>query len=202
MFDLSFIQLVMRAIGTVVVVTLMGFSVAGFARLLGDKGTAYDGKLTLNPFVHVDIFGLFGGTIGRGGWTRPIAIDPAAGRMGRATPVIVALLTMAAIFLFGRLVLLALPWVAAYWPASSAAFVDATIRMTADIAAWTLAINIIPIPPLLGGYLLLSLAPDAHGWLVRRHLYVSIVLAVLVVLAYQSLPATPFGELARLLGAR
>lgn len=202
MFDLSFQQLVMRAIATVVVVTFMGFSVAGFARLLGDKGTVYDGKLTLNPFVHIDIFGLLGGTVGRAGWTRPIEIDPAAGRMGRATPVIVAVLTMAAIFLLGNLVLLALPWVATNWPASSAAFVDATIRMTADVAAWTLALNIIPIPPLLGGYLLASLAPDAHGWLVKRHLYISIVLAVLVILTYRSLPATPFGELARLLGAR
>ena len=58
MFDLSFLQLLTRAIATIVVLALMGFCVAGFARLLGDRGPAYDGKLTLNPFVHMDIFGL------------------------------------------------------------------------------------------------------------------------------------------------
>ncbi|AEQ52080.1 hypothetical protein [Pelagibacterium halotolerans] len=202
MFDLSFLQLLTRAIATIVVLTLMGFSVAGFARLLGDRGPAYDGKLTLNPFVHVDIFGLLSGMVARTGWIRPVAVDPAGGRLGRATPVVVALLTMAAIFLFGRLVLLALPWVATSWPTSSAAFTDATIRMMADVAGWTLALNIIPIPPFLGGYLLLALAPGAYQWLVRRHLYVSIVLTVLAVLTYRSLPATFFGDLARLLGAR
>ena len=202
MFDLSFLQLLTRAIATIVVLALMGFCVAGFARLLGDRGPAYDGKLTLNPFVHMDIFGLFAGTVGRVGWVRPIAIDPAKGRIGRATPVVVALLSMAAVFFFGRLVLLALPWVATSWPTSSAAFTDATIRMMADVAAWTLAINIIPVPPLLGGYLLFTLAPGAHQWLVKRHLYVSIALTVVIVLTYPSLPATPFGDLARFLGAR
>lgn len=202
MFDLSFLQLLTRAIATIVVLALMGFCVAGFARLLGDRGPAYDGKLTLNPFVHMDIFGLLAGTVGRVGWVRPIAIDSAKGRIGRATPVVVALLSMAAVFFFGRLVLLALPWVATSWPSSSAAFTDATIRMMADVAAWTLAINIIPIPPLLGGYLLFALAPGAHQLLVKRHLYVSIALTVVIVLIYPSLPATPFGDLARFLGAR
>ena len=202
MFDLSFLQLLSRAIATILVLALMGLCFAGFARLLGDRGPGHDGKLTINPFVHVDVFALLSGMVGRVGWIRPIAIDATAGRLGRATPVAVALLTMAAIFLFGRLVLLALPWVATSWPTSSAAFTDATIRVMADVAAWTLAINIIPIPPFLGGYLLLALAPNAHQWMVKRHLYVSIALAVIVVLTYRSLPATFFGDLARIFGAR
>ncbi|WP_417582796.1 hypothetical protein [Pelagibacterium sp.] len=202
MFDLSFVQILTRAIAAALVLALMGFSLAGFARLLGDKGAVHDGKLTINPLVHVDAFGLLAAIAGRVGWVRPIAISPNAGRLGKATPVVVAVLTMAAILVFGRLILLALPWVAASWPTSSAAFVDATIRMTADVAAWTVAINIIPVPPLLGGYLLLTIAPDIHGWLVKRHLYISIGLAVLIVLTYRSFPATPFGDLARFLGAR
>lgn len=202
MFDLSFLQILSRAIAIVVVLTVMGFSVAGFARLLGDKGTAYDGKQTLNPLVHIDIFALIAGVAGRVGWIRPIAIDPGKTRGGRAGPVLVAIAAMAVVFVFGRIVLLVLPWVATSWPASSAAFVGATIRDIADTAAWTLAVNVIPVPPLLGGYLLQALAPAAHAWLVKRHLWVSIGLLVIVVLTYRSLPGTVLGDLADILVAR
>lgn len=202
MFDLSFLQILARAIAIVVVLTVMGFALAGFARLLGDKGAGYDGKLTLNPFVHVDIFGLIAGVAGRVGWIRPIAIDPAHCRGGRAGPILAALAAMIVVFAFGRLVLLLLPWVATSWPAASAGFVDVTIRDVATTTAWTLAVNVIPVPPLLGGYLLQAVAPRAHAWLVRRHIWVSIALLVLVVLTYRSLPSTVLGDMADALGAR
>lgn len=202
MFDLSFLQIVSRAVAAVIVLTIMGFSVAAFARLMGDKGAVYDAKLTPNPFVHIDIFALAAGIIGRVGWVRPIAIDPAQCRAGRATPVIVAVAALIVVFLAGRLALLALPWVAVSWPASSAAFTDSTLRTLADIAGWTIAINLIPLPPLLGGYLLQAVAPQAHAWLVRRHLWVSIALLLAVIATYRILPSTALGDLARLFGAR
>ena len=109
MFDLSFLQILARAIAMVVVLTVMGFALAGFARLLGDKGTAYDGKLTLNPFVHVDVFALVAGVAGRIGWIRPIAIDPTHCLGGRIGPILAAIATMIVVFAFGRLGLSLLP---------------------------------------------------------------------------------------------
>ena len=202
MFDLSFLQIVSRAIATIVVLAVMGFAVAGFARLLGDKGAGYDGKLTLNPLTHIDIVGLAAGIVARTGWIRPIAIDPAQCRGGRAGPVLAALAAMVAVWVFGRAVMLALPWIATSWPASSAAYAGATVREIANTVAWTLAINTIPVPPLLGGYLLQALAPGAHAWLVKRHLWVSLVLLVLIVLLYRSLPGTVLGNWAGVLGTR
>ncbi|MAN75802.1 hypothetical protein OF122_07380 [Pelagibacterium flavum] len=200
MFDLSFLQILTRAIAAIIVMTFMGFCATGFARVLGDRGVVYDGKLTLNPFVHCDLFGLLAGIVGRVCWVRPIAIDPVENRMGRATPVVVALLTFAALFVFSRVVLLSLPLVAVHWPISSAALADATIRMTSSMAVWTLVINLVPVPPLLGGYLLLSLTPRTHKWLAKRHLYVSIALAALIVATHRSLSETPFGALVNFLG--
>ena len=202
MFDLSFLQILSRAIAIVIVLTVMGFSVAAFARLLGDKGAVYDAKLTPNPFAHIDIFAFAAGIIGRVGWIRPIAIDPAKCFGGRAGPVIVAIATLIVIFLLGRLSLLTLPWVAVSWPSSSAAFADSTIRTLADTAAWTLAANLLPLPPLLGGYLLQAISPKAHAWLVGRHLWVSLALLVLLVLTYRMLPSSALGDLARIFGAR
>lgn len=202
MFDLSFLQMLSRAIAIVIVLTVMGFSVAAFARLLGDRGAIYDAKLTPNPFVHIDIFALAAGIVGRVGWIRHIAIDPAQCRGGRAAPVVVAIASLVVVFLLGRLALQLLPWVAVSWPSSSAAFADSTLRTLADVAGWTLAANLIPLPPLLGGYLLQALAPRAHQWLVKRHFFISIALLVLVVLTYRMLPASVLGEAARFFGAR
>src|SRR5690606_38099792 len=180
----------------------MGFSLAGAARLLGDRGVIYDGKVKLNPFIHVDIFALVAGVAGRIGWVRPVPIDPAKCRGGRLGPVLAAIAAMIATLVFARLYFFALPWVATSWPASSAAFVDSTIREIAHIPAWTLAIIVIPVPPLLGGFILQAVARSAHAWLVRRHLFVSIALLVLVVLVYRSLPGTVLGDLAALLRVR
>ena len=202
MFDLSFLQILSRAIAIILVLMVMGFSVAALARLFGDRSAVYDSKFTLNPFTHIDIFAFAAGIIGRVGWVRPITIDPSQLRAGRAAPVIIAIGAMVAVFGLGRLAILALPWVATSWPASSAAFTDATLRMVADISAWTLALNIIPLPPLLGGYFLQALLPTAHAWLVKRSLYVSIALLVLVVLTYRFLPGSVMGDMARILGAR
>ena len=55
------------------------------------------------------------------------------------------------------------------------------MRTLADVAGWTLAANLIPLPPLLGGYLLQALAPKAHEWLVKRHFFISIALLVQIV---------------------
>lgn len=201
MFDLSLLQILARAIAIIVVLSVMGFSLAGFARLLGDKGVVYDGKLTINPLVHIDMFALVAGVAGRIGWLRPLAIDPAQFRGGRAGPVLAAIGAMIVVFLLGRVAILLQPWVATSWPSASAAFVGATLRQTVDTVGWTLAANLIPIPPFLGGYLLQALAPGAYGWLVKRHLWVSLALAVLIVLTYRSLPGTVLGSWAAALGA-
>ncbi|HWJ87967.1 MAG TPA: hypothetical protein VNS12_07855 [Pelagibacterium sp.] len=202
MFDLSFLQIVSRAIGAIIVLSFMGFAVALTARALGDKGPVYDRKLTLNPFVHVDPLGFLASIPVRTGWIRPIQIDPASCKGGRVAPVIVGLVALLAVFALGRILPLALPWVATSWPTSSAAFVDATIRMTADIAAWTIALNLLPFPPLIGGYLLQAVAPSAHAWMVKRHFYISIALAAVLILAHRTPALSVLGDTARLLGAR
>src|SRR5690606_41429019 len=106
----SFLQILARAFATGIVLMVMGFSLAGAARLLGDRGVAYDGKLTLNPLVHIDIFAFLAGIAGRVGWVRHIPIDPEKCRGGRLGPVLVAIAAMIAALDFARPTLYALPW--------------------------------------------------------------------------------------------
>ena len=51
---------------------------------LGDPGPRHDGRLTFNPFAHLDILGGISAVLFSVGWIKPIAIDPAELRPGRA----------------------------------------------------------------------------------------------------------------------
>lgn len=199
MFDLTFPQVISRVIAATIVLVVMGFSLSGAARLLGDKGMAYEGKLTLNPLVHVDLFAILSSVFGRIGWIKPVPIDPAECRGGRAAPAIAAVAAAIVTLIVSKLVLLLLPLVASYWPASSAGFVDWTIREIAQIAAWTIALNIIPLPPFLAGYALQGLAPKVHARLVKRHVLIGVAITAIVFFFHKSLPQTPFSVLAGLL---
>lgn len=198
MFDLTFPQVLSRLIAATIVLTILGLSFAGAARLLGDKGVGYEGKLKPNPILHVDLLAIVTSVFGRAGWIKPLRIDPAECRGGRWAPALAALAAALVTLVLSRLTVLLLPLVASYWPASSAGFVDWTIREIPQIAAWTLAINIVPLPPLLGGYVLQGVSPAAHGWLVRRHFWIMVAITALVVVFHKNLPQTPFNWLATL----
>lgn len=199
MLDLTFQQVLGRGIAAIVVLTVLGFALAIVGRLLGDKGVAYDGKIAPNPMVHIDIFGLVAAIAGRIGWVKPVAIDPKASSAGRLAPVLVAVGAAVLVLVFSRLVLLLLPLVASYWPSSSAGFVDWTIREIPQVAAWSIALNIIPLPPFLGGYALQAIAPAAYAWVLKRQLWVSIAALLLIIFFQHNLSQTPFETLAKAL---
>jgi hypothetical protein len=197
-FDLTFPQVLSRLIAATLVLTVLGLSFAGAARLLGDRGVGYEGKLKPNPILHVDLFAIVTSVFGRVGWIKPLRIDTAESLGGRWAPALAALAAALVTLMLSKLTVLLLPLVASYWPASSAGFVDWTIREIPQIAAWTLAINIVPLPPLLGGYVLQGVSPEAHRWLVRRHFWITVAITALVVVFHKSLPLTPFNWLATL----
>ena len=78
MIDLSLQQYVLRLCAILVIAPVHGAAIAATARALGDQGPQHDGRLTLNPLVHLDILGTISGVLFAIGWIKPIAIDPAA----------------------------------------------------------------------------------------------------------------------------
>lgn len=202
MFDLTFLQIVLRAAAGVVILTLFGGLLAAVARVLGDRGPQYDGRLTLNPFSHVDIFGLVAATFALVGWIRPVALDPSQLRFGRLGPILCALLALAGILVFGQLVLLLMPLIASYWPPSSSGVALAWVTLVSQMSAWFVAFNLLPFPPLAGGYVLAAIAPSLHAQMVARIVWISVALAVVAVLARGVLIRPVFGPVASWLSLR
>src|SRR5690606_32512524 len=82
-----------------------------------------------------------------------------------------------------------LGYVAMYWHSESAWFVGQVIRTTANIAAWSAVLNLVPLPPLMAAAALSALSPKLYEQLRRAELALSIALILgLVVLSSYPTP--------------
>ncbi|SDG48447.1 site-2 protease family protein [Pelagibacterium luteolum] len=178
--DLSAQQIFYRVFAAVIAVALHGFVTAGLARLLGDRGPQYDGRLTLNPFRHIDPIGMLCAVLVLFGWSRPPKIDPAELRFGRlALPIIVfaSILTLIA-FAAGLWALRPLAF--SLMPSSSVSYVAVGLLETiAQMSVYMAVINVLPLPPLGAGFLVLALAPAAYRWIEKRMVFFSIAVGAL-----------------------
>ncbi len=179
--DLTLNLLILRFLTLLTIAAIQGGVVAGTAVLLGDAGPKYDGRLTANPFRHLDLVGSACLILLGLGWTKPIAIDPQQFRSGRIGLVVVVLAGFAALLLTAAiLTALAAPAVMAL-PYTAGLTTSAFFRVAARLSLWFALFNLLPIPPLTGGQLLLALAPRLTELVKRRQLYLALGLAVLLV---------------------
>jgi hypothetical protein len=156
-YDLTAQQFGLRLAGLVLLIAVQGGAVAAVAVLLGDRGPRHDGRLTLNPVAHLDLLGLLSGLVFSLLWTKPVAVDPAALRGGRAALVAVVLgpfvAVLALVPLLGLLRRLVLPLLSDTLSQSVFALID----VTDTLCLWCALVNLLPLPPFVGAQLLTAL---------------------------------------------
>jgi Zn-dependent protease len=178
-FDLSLHQLIIRAGACILVSAIHGFALAAIARALGDRGPQFDGRLTINPFRHLDIIGAPTMILFQLGWIRPIAIDPAELRFGQLG-LIVCVFGSIAMTLAVIVVLLGLRIPALkYMPEAFVPTAIATLNESVAMCTWLAAFNLVPLPPLTGMHLLVAIRPSVAPLLMKYQYYAALVLAVL-----------------------
>lgn len=139
-------------------ITLHEFGHAAVARVLGDRTPEDAGRVTLNPFAHLDVLGTLMILFGPIGWAKPVPIDPS--RLGRwgtlataaAGPLANLLLCVLSI---ASLKHLPEPLMAAGAPEELLQPFYIAMTMNLGLAIF----NLLPIPPLDGGQILQSLLP-------------------------------------------
>ncbi len=126
------------------------------ADLLGDSTPRRLGRLSIDPLVHLDVFGTLMIAFTGFGWAKPVPINPANFRHGARDIVLVSIAGPAAnlllVFVFGVLVGLAHEF-------GVGGAVVSVFEYALLINAALAAFNLLPIPPLDGSRVLAALLP-------------------------------------------
>lgn len=171
---------------------------------LGDPTAQQRGRLTLNPIKHIDIIGLIMLLRFGFGWAKPVPVDmsnfknPKRGMAitALAGPVANFLLAFAALLIFAIMVKFG---VGIDLDNDTMAMPMEFLTILADISIGLGIFNLIPIPPLDGSKILLSLLPDHMYYNVLRYEQFGMII-LFVVLSTDII--TPFLITARTLVTR
>ncbi len=164
MFNLAPDELICRVITLVIAFTFHEFAHAAVADWFGDLTPREAGRLTLNPLVHLDIFGSLLLLVSGFGWAKPTPINPVVLRQrSRFALLWVSLAGPASNFLLVAVaaVPLRLGWVKITMPGSGILPTPGEFLFVFLVINLSLMIfNLIPLPPLDGEKVLSSLLPD------------------------------------------
>ncbi len=163
MNDLSLQQILFRIAALLLIGTVHGFVLAGLARLLGDRGVGYDGKLTLNPLVHLSVPAMVPAILARFGWIRPIEVDPGTLRLGRAGLAVIAIGTILATLALAVLLMALRRPALLYLPEVLTIGTTAWLRIAAETTVVFAVANILPFPPFTGRLFLQAASPAAYA---------------------------------------
>ncbi|NDV01191.1 hypothetical protein [Pseudoroseicyclus tamaricis] len=199
MRDISVWQMLLRAAAAFVLLTAHGAAFASLARILGDDGPKKDGRVTLNPVAQVPIWAILAAVLGRAGWVKPVDVDPAELRGGRAGLLVCVAGALAAMLALGVLAWALRPLVLGTFSPGLSAGLNSWLLTTSELAAWIALLGLLPIPPLPGGYLLLAVWPQGYHAIARRNQIVGVALVALFWLLQSSGVADVLRPLVRLL---
>jgi Zn-dependent protease len=177
--DLSLERIALAAVPVILAITLHEASHGYVAKLFGDRTAEMLGRVTLNPLKHIDPVGtllvpglllLMSRAIGGGfvfGWAKPVPVNFANLRNPKRDMLWVAAAGPASNFA------MALAWVAlavAVGPggAGSGDALSFMARVGVQINLVLMALNLLPIPPLDGGRIAVSLLPGRAAYALSR----------------------------------
>lgn len=131
------------------------------AMRLGDRTAYNSGRVTLNPFAHLDLFGTLMLLFGPFGWAKPVPVDPEYFKnpkkgiilvsvAGPASNVALALVSGYMLRFKGNFVI----------TPGSGGYLDNFLMLSILINTGISFFNLLPIPPLDGSKILLGMLPN------------------------------------------
>lgn len=180
-------------------VLLVAFPVHEFAHaltayILGDRTAKYQGRLTLNPFKHLNLLGTLCLILMRFGWAEPVPVNPSNFKNPRAGMAVTALAGPFANLVLGFVSVLTIKLLGVYVPGTPN-IIMTLLYYSAVININLTVFNLIPLPPLDGSKVLeLFLPSDVVYWFNRNANILQIITMALVITGFLTTPLVYFSN--------
>jgi len=179
-----FAQIAILVPAFMVSVSFHEFSHAFVAYLLGDSTAKRAGRMTLNPFAHIDPYGLLMIILIRVGWAKPVPIDQRNFKHPRFYSILTGFAGPVSNFLLATATLLGIKYFPQelFTPALTKSFLQ-MLDATAYINVMLGVFNLLPIPPLDGSHAVVALLskryPQVVWWLYRYSFFILIFILMI-----------------------
>lgn len=151
-------------IALLVAITIHEFSHAWMADRLGDPTAKLSGRLTLNPFAHLDPFGTLALLLFRFGWGKPVPFDPFNLRNPRRDAALISLAGPASNLILATILSVFLRIIITFSPVTLAASLSILIlEPIIDLNIILGVFNLLPVHPLDGGKILVGVLPEEQA---------------------------------------
>ena len=162
------------------------FAHAFAAYKLGDPTAKYNGRLTLNPFKHLDFIGaallLFFGV----GWAKPVPVNQRNFKNPKGDMAITALAGPVSNLILAFIILLIVHVINIFY---FNYYIFFFLLNAAMINIYLAVFNLVPVPPLDGSRLLFAILPDRYYYKLQQYEQIlSIVILVLIITGVLSRP--------------
>ncbi len=179
-------QMIARVLVTVALLPVHEFAHAWAAYKMGDNTANYSGRLTLNPFAHLDPIGsillIFTGY----GWAKPVPINPrnfknpkiGMGLSALAGPVSNILMSYILLLIYKVITILPIP-IGSEKLVNVLVILLSILSFMAQTSVMLAVFNLIPVPPLDGSRVLGMVLPDRTYFKImqyERYIYIALML--------------------------
>lgn len=182
MFDFSLPGIIANVPALMIGFAFHEFAHAWVADRLGDPTPRSQGRLTLNPFVHLDLFGTLMALLYRFGWAKPVMTNPLYYRGDKRRGQIMVSLAGSVMNLLVAFVVMFIWFVtmlsleSSQWSEILSLVFQSTVLMNLGLGIF----NLLPIPPLDGFGVLSGLLPGRYAPQLRMMEQYGMIILVLL----------------------
>lgn len=165
--------------GIIIAISFHEFAHAAVAYAMGDPTAKNQGRMTINPTSHIDPIGLLMLAIARFGWAKPVPVNENNFRNRPLGNFLVSIAGISMNILIAIVTFIFLHFTSDIFTS------DAYYQVMYSVVGINIsfaAFNLLPIPPLDGSKLLLSVMPAKYRYLVYKYENYGMVLMILLII--------------------